>query len=337
MEFDNASPLKSGHPFAGFCRAAGRCLVGVIASIGAVACGGGGGGTVDPPVALPAISAFTATPATIAPGQSSVLNWTTTFATSVTLDQVTVTGQQSTVVPAATRTYVLVASNSAGTVSATATVMVSRPVGLVADLAKVASGTIVSDLQTLQAPPVRLYFPRDNDGRGANNTFQIQFILSDGAWVLGSNPERALRLEDGVTGVVGSQVTNFRSFKGYEYRVIQAALSTDKRTLFFTVLGEQSAEALLLKPLITLNASTNTFNGVSGIDVTANAVQITGLKNLAASAGSGAKTLKVSYQHFTALTNPAFLATNVNAVPDQHTYPGQVLSGDLVTFVGNGQ
>ncbi|MBX3656705.1 MAG: hypothetical protein KF686_21225 [Ramlibacter sp.] len=336
MDFRHINGWRSSRAAAGICNATARCLIVMIFALGAAACGGGGG-TVDPPVALPAISAFTATPAMIAPGQSSVLSWTTTFAASVTLDQVTVTGQQSTVVPAATRTYVLVASNSAGTVSATATVMVSRPVGLVADLTKVASGTIVSDLQTLQAPPVRLYLPLDIDGRGTGNTSQIQFILSDGEWVLGSHPERALRLEDGVTGAVGSQITGFASFKGYEYRMTYVGLSADKRTLFFTVTGEVSPQAVLLKPLITLNATTNTFNGVSGVDVTANAIQITGLKNLAASAGSGAKTLKVSYQHFIALTSATFLATNANATPGQHSIPGQVLSGDLVTFFGNDQ
>ena len=141
-----------------FKRVVVQTLLGVAVTIGVTACGGGDGASTAPPVALPAITAFTATPAFVAPGQSSVLNWTATGATTVTA-------------------------------------AVGRPIGLVVDTAKVAAESVVSDGQTLQAPPVRLYYSGDNEGRSSANAFQMQFILSDGAWALGSNPERALRLE----------------------------------------------------------------------------------------------------------------------------------------------
>lgn len=69
---------------------------------------------------------FTATPSSIQTGQSSVLAWNTTNATSVTLDgnPVSLNGTQ-TLSPTSTTTYTLVASNSAGSVTRTATVTVS--------------------------------------------------------------------------------------------------------------------------------------------------------------------------------------------------------------------
>ncbi|MGE3346377.1 MAG: hypothetical protein AB7I35_02965 [Ramlibacter sp.] len=327
----------------GFSRAVGTLLAAMVVAIGVVACGGGGSPTATP-VTLPVITAFAASPPVIAPGQSSTLTWSTTGAEAVTLDQIPTTGPSTTVTPAATQTYVLVASNSAGSVSATATVTVTRPFGLVADTVKVTPAAILSDQQTLVAPTVRLFFVSDNDGRGAANTFQLQFVLSDGAWALGNNPERALRLQDGVTGEIANQATLGPLYKQVDYRVIHVGLSTDKRILFFTINGIQSANALLRKPQITLNERTNTLDGVPGLDVTANAVHITGLKNLATTAaaapsGASTTTLKLAYRHYVALANPAILATDANATPDEHvrgSYFPQVpvmLSADLLEFV----
>jgi hypothetical protein len=74
----------------------------------------------------PVISSFTATPSAINSGQSSTLAWSVTGATSLSIDQGigTVTGLTSRVVtPAATTTYTLTATNSAG--SATRQVLLS--------------------------------------------------------------------------------------------------------------------------------------------------------------------------------------------------------------------
>lgn len=77
--------------------------------------------------AAPTIT-FTANPDTIAAGASSTLNWTTTDATSVSIDNgvgsVPTSGSTS-VSPTATTTYTLTATGAAGTTTATVTVSVS--------------------------------------------------------------------------------------------------------------------------------------------------------------------------------------------------------------------
>jgi len=98
------------------------------------ACGGGGGGSAasggntPPAVSLPAISSFAANPASLTAGQSSTLSWTTSGATSLTIDNAIgdVTGTTNKVVtPTTTTTYVLTARNSAGNVTASTTVTVT--------------------------------------------------------------------------------------------------------------------------------------------------------------------------------------------------------------------
>lgn len=71
---------------------------------------------------------ITATPDTINPGQSAVLNWTTTDATAVSIDgigPVEASGTK-TVTPAQTTTYHLVARGDGGSTDATATVTVGQ-------------------------------------------------------------------------------------------------------------------------------------------------------------------------------------------------------------------
>lgn len=80
-----------------------------------------------PPAPTPIISSFTASPASIASG-SSTLAWTVSGATSVSINQGvgTVTGTTTKVVtPTATTTYTLTATNSSGSVTASATVTVN--------------------------------------------------------------------------------------------------------------------------------------------------------------------------------------------------------------------
>lgn len=83
---------------------------------------GGGGGT------LPTIASFTATPSSIQDGSSSTLSWSTSGATSATLNgaSVATSGSQS-VSPTQTTAYTLQATNSAGGVSQQVTVTVSAP------------------------------------------------------------------------------------------------------------------------------------------------------------------------------------------------------------------
>jgi hypothetical protein len=84
------------------------------------------------PKSLPVITAFTATPDNITAGQSSTLQWNVTGATSVTIDQgigtVSSTRTMS-ITPTTNITYNLVATNSAGSTTASSiiTVVVAGP------------------------------------------------------------------------------------------------------------------------------------------------------------------------------------------------------------------
>jgi len=77
-----------------------------------------------PVVAPPTITSFVAAPTSIITGKSSTLSWVTS-ADPLTLDGTAVTGTTKIVSPTADTTYTLTATNAGGTVSATATVMVS--------------------------------------------------------------------------------------------------------------------------------------------------------------------------------------------------------------------
>ena len=80
--------------------------------------------------AVPPTASVSASPATIVASGSSTLTWTTTNATTVTIDQgigaVAASGTRA-VSPAATTTYTLTATNSVGSVTATTTVAVTVP------------------------------------------------------------------------------------------------------------------------------------------------------------------------------------------------------------------
>jgi len=94
--------------------------------------------------AAPVVNAFTATPSTIDPGASSILSWTTTNATLVSIDNGVgnkPTSGSVSVTPAATTTYTLTATGAgSATANSSATVMV-KPFGLAAeDLAKSVAG-----------------------------------------------------------------------------------------------------------------------------------------------------------------------------------------------------
>ena len=81
----------------------------------------------------PTIGSFTASPTAVAPGQASVLSWTVTGATSLSISPGlgAVTGTSVTVRPLATTTYTLTATNEGGTSSKSLTVsMTSAPAGL---------------------------------------------------------------------------------------------------------------------------------------------------------------------------------------------------------------
>ncbi len=81
---------------------------------------------------MPVIESFEASPATVAAGESAMLNWKVPGATAVSIDQgigsVALTGTRA-VAPAETTTYTLTASSAAGSVTATTQVIVSGTSG----------------------------------------------------------------------------------------------------------------------------------------------------------------------------------------------------------------
>ncbi|MHC1768680.1 MAG: LamG-like jellyroll fold domain-containing protein [Verrucomicrobiia bacterium] len=86
-------------------------------------------GTIFAALKPPTISSFTATPAVVEGGASSVLNWSVQDATTVLLNGAAVTGTGQTVSPAATTTYTLLAANDLSTNTVTVTVTVTPPLG----------------------------------------------------------------------------------------------------------------------------------------------------------------------------------------------------------------
>ena len=99
----------------------------LLAGIGLVGCGS----NISVPAAgsAPTISAFAASPTSIASGASSTLSWATSGATSIAITPGTFTstlGSGSTAVtPTATTTYTLTATNAAGSVTSTATITIT--------------------------------------------------------------------------------------------------------------------------------------------------------------------------------------------------------------------
>jgi chitodextrinase len=80
-----------------------------------------------PPLAMPVITSFTATPASIAAGQSAALSWAASNTTSLTINNGvgTVTGTSATVQPTVTTAYTLTATNSMGSTTSQASVTVT--------------------------------------------------------------------------------------------------------------------------------------------------------------------------------------------------------------------
>jgi peptidoglycan-associated lipoprotein len=89
-----------------------------------------GGTNPTGPMGRPTIVSFTVEPTTVERGQSAMLKWSVTNATSVIIDHgigsVDVSGQR-TVVPADSTTYAITARNENGSAAATATVNVTVP------------------------------------------------------------------------------------------------------------------------------------------------------------------------------------------------------------------
>jgi Tol biopolymer transport system component len=152
--------------------------------------------TPSPPV----ISSFTATPLTVTAGGSSTLAWSVTGATSLSIDQGigVVTGTQRIVSPTTTTTYVLTATNSAGSTIREATVTVTSSGGGTLAFHSNRSGTYqiyamnpdgtglvrmtsnaFNDIQPVWSPDGRkLAFASDRGGRYAVYTMSLDGLAA---------------------------------------------------------------------------------------------------------------------------------------------------------------
>jgi hypothetical protein len=102
-----------------------------------------------PPHPLPAITAFSVSPATIARGSTASLSWSVSGASSLSIDQGVgeVTSSSADVTPSSTTTFTLTATNENGAVSATATVTVPDPSMLLTGIA--AGSSMLGELSDL--------------------------------------------------------------------------------------------------------------------------------------------------------------------------------------------
>src|SRR5581483_11684254 len=111
----------------------------------------------------PVVSSFTANPVAIANGASSTLAWTVTGATSLKVDPVgAVTGTSLKVTPKTTTTYTLTATNSFGSATSTALVMVGAPPAITsftANPAKLAPGQSTTLNWTVTGSPSLILNP----------------------------------------------------------------------------------------------------------------------------------------------------------------------------------
>ena len=101
---------------------------------------------------VPPTATVSASPASMSPGQSATLTWSTTNASTITIDPgigaVAGSGTRS-VFPAATTIYTLTATNATGSVTAAATVTVSAPDTIPPVISGVASSTLTTSGATI--------------------------------------------------------------------------------------------------------------------------------------------------------------------------------------------
>jgi hypothetical protein len=114
-------------------------------------CGGSGAGSSSPPPSLPVISSFGASPASVAQGQSATLTWQVSGATSLEISNISgalpATSSSVVVVPAASTTYTLTATNSAGSAQQNVTVTVTTSASPIAGVQMNPSATAVAIAQ----------------------------------------------------------------------------------------------------------------------------------------------------------------------------------------------
>ncbi len=202
----------------------------------------------------------------------------------------------------------------------------------------IAREVITTDVQTVVAPSIAYRFAGDVDARQQTQTFQVQFTVGSGAWAVAPGVT-AISVSDGVTGTILDQNA------ATDYTVSNVGLSTDKKTVWATIIVNQGAARLVKQPIISVNVSSNTIGGALLVDTSAARGTVNGLFavvgnlvtdfNATPSLCEAVKTMPVSFKHYTALSAPAALATDTNATADEHTRGGATNTATLITFPTN--
>ena len=128
--------------------------------------------------AKPAIVAFTATPNSITAGQSTVLMWNVTNATSVQIDQGVGTGLAVagtlTVTPTTTTTYKLTSSNSAGSQEASITVSVTTSSSSSPSTSAPAPGALRPNIVVFDISPNAINIPPGSGPHQATMRWEVR-------------------------------------------------------------------------------------------------------------------------------------------------------------------
>ncbi|MBX3654350.1 MAG: hypothetical protein KF686_09200 [Ramlibacter sp.] len=219
----------------------------------------------------------------------------------------------------------------------------------------IAREVITLDTQSVGAPAIAYRFAGDVDARAQAQTFQVQFTLGAGSWdgwvsagvapaaVNGAPENQAFSITDGVSGVIVNQEAVPRAGVT-SYAVTSKGISADGKTLFVTFTVHQDGVALIKQPLISVNVASNTLATVVTPVNSTDRGFLQGMKTVAGDLAAdfaanqtcvATKTLPVSVKHYVALTNPAILATDANATPDEHTRGSATNSATLVVFPTN--
>ena len=215
----------------------------------------------------------------------------------------------------------------------------------------IAREVVTSDTQTILAPTISYRFAGDVDARGQAQTFQVQFTLAAGEWAsLPANPERAIKMTNGITNLVIDQAAAATIPNGAGlvpvYQVSTVALSADKKTLYATItVAQDPVNGFIQQPLISINATTNTIAGAINTNVSVNRASLQKLFSVTGDIAADfaadntkcvdVKNLAVSFKHFTALSAPATLASAATATEDEHNRGGATNTATLVVFPTN--
>ncbi|MBI1891027.1 MAG: hypothetical protein HYS18_10295 [Burkholderiales bacterium] len=214
----------------------------------------------------------------------------------------------------------------------------------------IAREVITTDTQAVIAPSVAYRFSGDVDARVQTQTFQVQFTLGSGAWAAAPTAT-AISVADGVSGALADQGAQGAG----DYSVSNIGLSTDKKTLWATITVWNASATdgtalftlvntrLIKQPLISINVTSNNVAGTNPTNVAAQRGTVNGLFTVvgdlvvdaAAGTCSAVKTMPVTFKHYTALSNPAAIATDSTATPDEHVRAGSTNTATLITFPTN--